>query len=286
MIGNKPVGYNKVTLFGESYANYIWILNNEADNDLINSTKPYNFKPKWNGNTVLLANFDNNLNAGSIQSLNEDIKSWSVYRKKKDSQKLEFVEKTIATKNYSIDYNISNKKEYVYYVFPETENTVGEPMKSEPISTYWCNWSLIGIKENGAENTYYADTDNIWLLEMNLSSGDMNQNIDKQVYDNFTTYPKVSVGERNYITGTVTCLLGSILSATQDDDTSDRMTKFSNFIKNKDKKILKDRKGNIFLIDTIGNSFKTIDNVYCQSTYINFSYVQIGSTDGISIIEK
>lgn len=281
----EPVGYNKTTLFGEQYTDYIWTIKKIASSVEIDNTRPYNYKPSWSEDTVLLANFDNTLNGGSIETLNENIISWSIYRKKTDETKLDLVASIDGTKDFIIDYNVANQTEYQYYIFPETENTVGDPMISDSVTTNWWNWSLIDIKKSNTENLYYVDIDNIWTFDLSIDSGSMTQNLDKQIYLGFTQFPKSSTGNRDFLSGQLNCLIGKVKNANY-TDTIKMQSDFRNCIKNGNEKILKDRKGNIFLIDTTGNSFSTMDIVKEQAVTIGFTWNQIGDTKNISIVEE
>jgi len=280
-----PTGYDKVTLFENQYIDYLWTINKVANNTMIQNVRLYNYKPVWSSDTVLLANFDGDLGAGSVQTLNDSIILWSIYRKKTNETILNFVAKIDSINNFIIDYNVSNQTEYEYYVFPETATTVGEAMISDVLTTNWWSWSLTGIYESDINNLYYVDINNIWIFDMNINSGSMTQNINKQSYQGFSKFPKISSGEKNYLSGQLNCLIGKI----ENDlyiDTIEMQKSFIDFVQSGSQKILKDRKGNIFIVDTTENTLEVMDNIKEQVVSVTFNWTQIGSTEEISIIEE
>jgi hypothetical protein len=281
----EPTGYDKVTLYGELYCDYMWGVNRVMDDEEIAKTKAYNFKPSWSSETLLLANYDDSLQGGSASTLNETIQSWSVYRKRTSDTQLSFVQTLDKLISNITDYNVANQTEYEYYIFPETLNTVGEAMISNPITTDWWYWTIFDIIPTANDNIFYADNDNVWKFDLNLSSGTTVQNLDKQSYDGFAQFPKISIGNRDYATGTITCLIGKVENS-QYTDTVKMHENFKLFVKNGKKKILKDIKGNIYMIDIMENSFTINDTVTQQPITITFNWKQIGETKDISIIEQ
>lgn len=281
-----PVGYNHTILKGRQIIDYIWAQNKVNTTTEIESIESETYAPVWDNNTILLANFNNTLNGGSVVTLNENIINWSIYKKRVGDLNLDYVATLPANRNTLIDYNITNQTEYQYYVFPITANTVGNAMVSKPVTSNWWNWSLTGIKETSTENLYYADVDNIWLFRLNLKSNTVEQNMDKTIYEGFTQYPKISVGERNYLTGSISCLLGDVINAAYVNDTPRKQKDFMTFLQNGQKKLLKDPKGNIGIVDIVKNSFNIMDDVKNQPTVVSWDWCQIGKSEFIQVIEE
>ena len=280
-----PSGFNKVTLLGEQLIDYLWITNKVLTNAEILETEPYNYIPSWTPDTIFLANFDDTLQAGSIKTLNENIIKWLIYRKKNGNTSLDLVASIDAVHDFIMDYSVGNQTGYQYYIFPLTQNTIVSPIISDTITTDWWNWSLVDIEESTTKDLFYVNTDNIWNFELNIESGAMTQNLDKQTYVGFSQFPKVSTGNRDYYTGSLSCLIGKITNNVY-IDTIDTQESFRKFIKNGKQKLLKDRKGNAFLVDTTGNSFDVTDTLSEQVVAISFNWMQIGTIDDISIIEE
>ena len=66
----------------------------------------------------------------------------------------------------------------------------------------------------------------------------------------------------------------------------DMLNSWRQFVKSKNPKLLKDRKGQIFVVTVTQNSNKPYDNIRNQPDIINFSWTQIKSVDDIMILSK
>ena len=65
--------YNKATLYGNSWVDYLWIKEIVANNEEIRKVNDFLYSPVWDGNTLLLATFDKDINAGNIVSLTDNV---------------------------------------------------------------------------------------------------------------------------------------------------------------------------------------------------------------------
>lgn len=292
---SNPLGYNKVTIFGGNVNggtlyDYVWIKDNIADSTLIDTVNAYTYAPTWDGHTILLAPFSENINGGNISSVDGNIDSWLIYRKDPTDSILTFLASIPPDQHSFIDYNIRNGGEYQYIVFPQTSTTIGSPMTDSKYTTAnWNGWILIGLEETSTDNLYYADTDNIWKFDINLSSSDLTQNLNTYVYENFTKFPKISVGEQNYITGGLNAMIGNIQYIDGVPiyiDTADMRRSFYNFIGNGKLKLLKDRKGSSWIVQTMSNEFGTKDYTTEQIVNVNFTFTQVEDADNVSVIEN
>jgi len=285
--GSIPNGYYTLTLYGQQICDYVWVCNKVFSTSEIEATTPIGFEPTWDTYTMLMALYNDNLNAGSIGTITEGVTDWSVYRQIVGDTRLYFVETVDVATTQVIDYNVANQTSYIYHLFPITASTIGGVLKSESTTTDWWNWSLTGILESSDdENIYYADADNIWLFRLNLKSNSIDQNLDITTYEGFTQYSKISKGFRNYMTGSITCLLGDVENVEYINDTVQKQKDFASFVLSTELKVLKDPKGNIWLIDTISNSYSIIDEISQQPTMLNFEWHEIGDLSEISIIES
>lgn len=280
------LAYNKATLYGGSLVDYLWIKNNVDTQATIDSTSNYYYSPVWEGETILLAPFTENINGGNIVSLSDEVVYWQIYRTTPDSNVLEFVTKVPAFQSRLLDYGVSNNKSYSYTIFAETENYISAPMPMvNYITTNWNTWSIVDLTESETTGLYYVQG-NTWIFNSNLESGSFMQNIDKYIFETFTQFPKTSSGKRNYITTNVSALLGNIDPQTGDyiNDTSELMDSFKEFIADGSLKLLKDRKGNAFICETTSNAFDIVDNSVEQVTTVNFDVTQVNSLQDVSII--
>lgn len=280
------ISYNKSTIYGESTCDYLWIYNDIASSALVESSKIYNYEPNWLNPTTLLALFNNSLNAGNVEGLEENIISWLIYRQEPTSTALKFIAELPVSTNNIIDYNIKNNKSYKYVIFPVTELMIGLQLEADNYTTAnWSDWSLLQLEKSDIDNLYYADIKNNWSLQLNLESGNLVHTIEKFQVNNFLQYPTINTGKRNYSTNNIKCLLGKYENDLY-EDTIERQKQFRAFIKSNSLKFLRDIKGNSFLVETIGNNFKYHDEVEQQLTTIDFNFIEIESLEEMNIIEK
>lgn len=278
------LSYNKVTLYGDTYTDYIWVKDIVDTEININEINDYYYAPTWNGNTLLLATFDNNINAGNITSLKEDVLYWQIYKKEPLDESLSFITKVPASQYKLIDFNVLNKSEYQYIIFAETKNAISAPLRQvDYIKTNFFGWSIIGLVESDVENLYYVDQNNIWNFDTMFTSNNFDQNIDKYIMENFTQFPKISSGKKNYLSSSVTAFLSNVKDGVY-QDTVEQYNRFVDFIAQPNIKLLRDRKGNGWLVSTIGNNMQYIDESYEQITKVSFNFVQLGDVHSVQII--
>lgn len=95
------------------------------------------------------------------------------------------------------DENFEFQRTNLFYSIEPDPNYIGEYIRviflNEPKNTY-SNYSL------GDE----------FAFECNIEQGALTQNFEKAALDNYSKYPKFSIGNKNYFTGSVNCLLGDV----------------------------------------------------------------------------
>lgn len=278
--------YNKVILHGESYVDYLWIKNKIDTQTEIDSTLENTYKPEWDNNTLLLANFDNSINGGNVKSLKDDVLYWQIYRKRPEDTVLTFICRVPVSQYQLLDFNVLNNTEYQYTIFAETETTISAPFEQVGYTrTNWWNWSLIGLQESTEKNLYYVDSDNIWLFDTELTSSGLDQNMAQYIMDNFTRYPSVSTGKRNYMSGSITAFLSNVNTSIGGyQDTVEQYNSFVEFIANPTPKLLRDRKGNGWIVSTNGVNGQYIDESPQQIIKVSFSFTQLDDVNNVNVI--
>lgn len=277
--------YNKATLYGDSLVDYIWVRNKIDTQAEINATTGYTYAPEWDSNTFLLAPFNNSINGGNVTSVGDKIAYWQIYRRKVGEPTLTFLARIPSSQYALYDFNVVNNSEYQYILFAETDDYISAPLQQDGyITANWWNWSLTKLtKSTEADNLYYADSKNVWLFDTQVQSSAMQQNLDKHTIENFTQFPKVSSGVKNYFTGTLEAYLSNPNGARY-EDTVAQYNAFTDFIADENPKLLKDRKGNGWIVATTNNSMQYTDESAEQITSVSFDFVQLDNLDGLNII--
>lgn len=278
--------YNKATLYGNSIVDYLWIKDYIAQQSEIDNIDTYTYAPIWDSSTMLLATFDKDINAGNIISLTDNVLYWQIYKRKPSDTSLKFVAKIPASQYKVVDFNVLNGDEYQYTIFAETENYISAPLEQLGfVKASWWNWSLIGLQESDANGLYYVDNENIWLFDTMLTSNGFDQNIDKYIMENFTQFPKISSGKKNYLSSSITAFLSNVDPKTgKYIDTIEQYNKFIDFIAKPTPKLLRDRKGNGWVVSTTGNSLQYIDESSEQITRVSFNFVQLNDISSVNVI--
>lgn len=276
--------YNKSTLYGNSIVDYLWVKDYIAPQNEIDTANNYIFAPTWDTNTTLLATFDGNINAGNITSLTDNVVAWQVYRKKKGDTTLTFIARIPATQYKLSDFSVLNNTEYQYTIFAETDSYISTPLEQAGyINASWWNWSLVGLKDSDTEGLYYADNENIWLFDTMVTSNAFDQNVDKYIMENFTQFPKISSGKKNYVSSSITAFLSNVQDGKY-ADTVEQYNAFVDFVAQPTAKLLRDRKGNGWVVSTTGNNMQYIDESAEQITKVSFNFVQINDVASINVI--
>ena len=134
---------------------------------------------------------------------------------------LQLVGKNLSKYSFT-DYNISNNRNYRYKIYlsksgETSDDSTGEIGEKKTIgalevytSTKWHQWSITELhpKDNTYKN-FEASPEDVWLFNLNVETGEQTQNILRNEQQTLGRYPKFSQGKLNYVSGSVSCLLGS-----------------------------------------------------------------------------
>ena len=273
------------------------------------------FNPDWDTsffNTPrIILQFENSVNSSVLSEIPEEILGFNVFRKEfrlgangtreiVDYSKVGFLSKDATG---VIDYLIKNNAYYQWILVPVTESHLGKQSITtddlEKVRVNFETWSVIFLKEdtNANGDTIYA-ADNIFIFRCNLQPGSLVQNIDKTQFENYTRYPKFSVGAKNYISGDLSCLLSNISYRENETEEEEafrnaqgtgyvyyeepvyKWEKWNECIASGKDCIIKDDKGHIFYGQIISNSGTPLGNMKDPPTTISFSFVENDTIDG------
>lgn len=248
-----------------------------------------NYKPVVSTTSVSLICFDDTMQNlyDSYGTTNTALGyTFSIYKLEGESNVLDYVA-TLSSGGLSIiDHNVKNNTSYQYYIYKEDDDYISEANITNVVRTNWETWSIASFvkidESNGKE--IYRVVDDMFILNLNLESGDTSQVFNKTVYDNLTQYPKISVGQNNYSKGSLNAILGTIQDNTY-QEYNGGMVGWNWFCGNGRLKILKDRKGNVWIVDIQDTSNKVADESREQYHTVSFNWVEVMSRNQISVIE-
>lgn len=217
------------------------------------------------------------------------------------------------------DFNISNNRMYRYILYPfdkvDENNAIDDFTLQrsvfEPIRTYWQGWSITELHPvDGTNKKFTATPDDVWVFNLNIDTGEQSQNISRQEQQTLGQFNRYSQGKMNYISGSVSCLLGSdVLPASyiikngktvneggyqeirKNDKTPtsnqrvDMLLAWRKVVMSSNPKLLKDRAGQSFLVTLSSATNKPMDAVHRQPNTISFTWTQIGNVEDIQIVD-
>jgi hypothetical protein len=219
------------------------------------------------------------------------------------------------------DMNIQSDHYYNYVAYPSSvkngvvspiNTTEGQTTAKKPIALSFPCWSMTELTEitSGVPDTptikkaYKADLGNVWLFKFSLDTGAETQNLARSEIQTLGEFPRYSQGLLNAASGSVSCYLGSEVipfdpdggyaerlwaaiddpNATQSTNQGVAMLKaWKAFAYSKNPKLLKDMKGQSWIVQLESPTATTNNYIYGHPTQISFSWKQIGSTDGAVI---
>lgn len=204
------------------------------------------------------------------------------------------------------DYNVSNGRKYRYVIYPgQADNEIAK--LTADVSVHWDYWSLTELTPvDGSWKSFTASSDDVWLFNLNVETGEQAQNIARNEQQTLGTYSRFSQGKMNYVSGSVSCLLGrdvipAYLAKSADEagyqeklwndrvlssnQKVDMLLAWRKFVFSSNPKLLKDRFGQSFVVTLTQSSNKPMDNVRRQPNTISFSWTEVASLKDVTIIE-
>ena len=221
------------------------------------------------------------------------------------------------------DYNVVNNQLYHYLAAVELQTSSGIPEyqiyqnREEDgtlsyVKTVWGSWAICDVEESADDESIYVKTGNTWTLMYNIIDENLSQNISVTTWDTLGRFPKFSIGERNYDSSSFTGLLGEIqehriyntwldilddkyvirYGYTEREDPNspyarevDKLLSWKQFCDNGKLKLLKDVKGNAWIVQIVSVPTRSINlQSNLMQTTITFDWQEALDKDGISIV--
>ena len=226
-----------------------------------------------------------------------------------DVQALTTMEKVVENQTqYTFrDYNVSNGRKYRYIIYPTQSNkdTIDKTVKY--VSTNWQYWSITELyPTDETYKKFTAKSDEVWLFNLNVETDEQTQNFTRQEQETLGTYSRFSAGRKNYVSGSVSCLLGrDVIPAYlardgkggyterlwndrvfSSNEKIDMLLAWRKLVFSGNPKLLKDRAGQSFIVTITQSSNKPNDAVRMQPNTINFSWTEIMSLKDVTITEN
>lgn len=244
---------------------------------------------------------------------------FNIYRKTPDQKYYDYVCGLTEDEFAFVDYKIKANQWYHYLAAAQVYNVqtgirylMFENKEDSGDLTYlkvkWDNWSIQDIEDSDTEGVYIK-TGSTWLLGLNLNQNSVTQNTNVMNYETLGKFSKYGVGEKSFQSGSFSSLLGQMAEVTEyrtindvagksnyryterDNPTykfsaeSNKLDRWREFIYNGKLKLLKDFKGNAWIVQIMSNP--TFDINYQANempTTISFEWQEAEDFSKVSII--
>ena len=260
--------YDTIRIYGESIVDKLRALTCALTEEEILAIKP-NQEFDWTSDVILLAEFDNNLQAGNVITLTGAIEQWLLQRRRtEDTIYTELAELDVTVEEY-IDYEAKSNKSYEYRLFAQSADELSAPLDADTLETRFDYYTLIE-PISGVVYTFCLNT--------NTSPFATSNNLN--VYEgSFTEHPYTSHSQNKYIKGTVNFLAGNI-----DNDgvllyPQDYLEDLEAFIHDGNEKIFKDARGRGWRVKTNLFTPQYKDRTVNQLASFSFNFVEVGNLD-------
>ncbi len=217
-------------------------------------------KEDWQFDSILLAKFLGNLEAGNVELGGLIIDNWKIRRRRIDiTQLIEIA--NIPSGNdgnlYYLDLSPRAGVIYEYDVSPMSGDIEGQSyaVQIECKFDYW----------------WLSDGEESYPFFGNLEVSDINTNMQRHEYLGFNPFPIISYGNAKYRSGSIT----AILLDTFLDTNYNYREKVLNFINNKKPKLLKSPYGDLMIVDTHTSSRKQYTELIENISSVTFNFTEI-----------
>ena len=268
-----------IMLYGPQDCMFMWIVDNAFT--MAQMLKAQNNSPAYDSTTHFLAQFNDGLSAGAIRS-QVDVTRVTLYRRqagKVTVQKLMTSDPRITAVR---DYAALNGNTYTYTLVGETDGgNSTSAISSNSVSPCIWNYTLMLCSQD-ANGFYHVQQE--YRFSLDISSGSENNNNNPTLQQNFTRYPLRQPNAQNYRSGTLTSFVAKAVNGKYVDSLSeiDALREISTSTLYK---FLKNRKGEIMMVDTASPITTTITDKYEQQPVrAAIPWAEIGNAKGKSVI--
>lgn len=242
-----PTIYSKISLFGGGTFDDLWGENYIRTQQQIAQLDLY-AQPQYTPQTIILAHFNNNLQAGNIISLPAAIDGWIIQRRAEGDAKFTTIAMVDADVDTYQDRLVSSKQTYTYQLIPKTGTVLGSPLESDPTTTDFRSVILLDPESNDG-----------YSFCLNTVANAITVNDDVVQSDTKGKYQTTLKGNRRFKSGTVSTIARSDSNGIEQD--IQFLETLEDFIQNSNEKIIKFPKGFTYRVVTSNMSYSKLDGV-------------------------
>lgn len=276
------------TLNGAQTCEYLWLYRDEFPQEIISNLMGGEwYEPSYDAMTLFLATFEeNNLYAYVSEGAGETIYGMTVYRREGTDPTITRIADIDPGYTIFRDYGCKSNTPYTYYLYLRGQDTyVSAPYESDTIRPGFNFYTLMECRKDSSEPNMYHVLQ-AFLVSGNLSQSSVSNGNNPNMLENFTRYPLRQSSPHNYKSGVLTTLIGAIdYGRNTYSDTWELADRIQALSLSQNTLFLKDMKGALWMIHTNGPiSMGVDDKSSVQPIQMSFPWVEIGNTDGVSIV--
>jgi len=257
------IAYNKISINGVAVFDKLHVVIDTLTLDYLLSLN-ITEELSWTTNTVMEAEFNNNLNAGNL-NLGGTVTKWEVYRVANNSSALVKVASLSGDAESFIDYTIPAYDTYTYSVFGSTSTEISEPLTAAPVYADFFNYFLVD-----------EDTNTVYLFDLNASLGTTQNQEDVTIYNTYNQFPTISQGARKYRTTNLSAICGDVECNNVLTQPPVYIDSLRDFIMNGRSKIFKTRKGDVQRVYTSNFSYSLFnEGIKTQPMVVSFDITEL-----------
>lgn len=214
---------------------------------------------------------------------------YSIMRQTVGENRLIKIADVSATTGQIRDYSAKSGQSYIYYVFPVGALAyLTEPMPTDPVKVQYWYWSIVEAEPVAGEKDTYSVIAAYYFRygAGGVAEGQISNNNNPQISQNFTRYPTRQGITANYKTGTVSGYIGTISRPSLEySDTVAQSEALFALSNTENALFLIDPKGHFLRIHTAAATTAQTDHKsHVMPQTVTISWVEIGSTDGVHLI--
>ena len=267
---------------------YVGILKGTMSEDVAYDKIEKEFEePSFDSDTQMLARFAGGTWAGTVEA--NDATGLALYRREESGATIRHLYScAIGDISEIRDYGAKSQTNYEYLCYTirqdEDIDTYSQSaFTSGKVSYKFWDWTLLECEKIGTR-TYSVL--NQYRFGLNLSTGALSNNNNPTVSQNFTRYPTRQVSSSNYKTGSLTSYIGRVdMQKNVYRDSIPIAEQLFNLSTNTNPKFLKDRKGNLWKVETQAPISVDIGDNYAEQPYeMTVDWMETGDASDVVII--
>lgn len=259
--------YKNVKFYGDMIIDDIHIIDNIMSLSEIESLDILE-SPVWDSETLLLCLFDDNLNGGNITNVTNPITGLEIYRKEILENSFNLLGTLNPSSENFIDIKAQPYKTYEYQMVASNDNERSEPILG----------SQLYIDLHG-DFIIDSNTQAVYVMDLNLSESATENKSTFNIYEGLSKYPSVLKSIQDYNVLSLSAIpINNYNEVINDiEQNVNYLDRLKDFINNDNDKILKTRKGFIYLGSTYNYKHEPLNiNMIKQPYYVNFEFVETG----------